>query len=72
MTRTPLSQYALRRQSEVAKQLGVTQASISKAIRMQRSIFVLVAEDGTVSAVEERPFPSRERAAGKEYEKQLL
>ncbi|MDM3032127.1 Cro/CI family transcriptional regulator [Citrobacter sp. CK186] len=39
--------------------LGVTQIAISKAVRSGRNIVVHVADDGKVSAFENRPFPAK-------------
>lgn len=61
--RIPLAVYAARRHTAVAAQLGMSQGALSKAIRNSRAIFVLVSPDGTVSAIEERPFPSQRPGA---------
>jgi hypothetical protein len=39
----------------------MSQGALSKAIREGRSIFVLVATSGEISAVEEKPFPGQRR-----------
>ena len=43
--------------------LGCTQGGLSKAIRVGRNVYVTVFDDGTVSAQEQRPFPSQKSAA---------
>jgi len=48
-----------RGQPEAAMLLGVTQGALSKAIRVGRNISVIPKPDGTFSAEETRPFPSR-------------
>ncbi|MDG9784995.1 hypothetical protein GO594_22370 [Pseudomonas otitidis] len=62
--RIPLAEYAARRHSAVAAQLGMSQGALSKAIRNSRSIFVLVSADGAISAIEEKPFPGQRPAKG--------
>lgn len=57
--RLPLDEFARGRQDAAAKDLGVRQAAISKALRVGRTIFVTRHADGTCSAFEERPFPSQ-------------
>lgn len=59
--RIPLAEYAAKRHAGTAKKLGMSQGSLSKAIREGRSIFVIVAEDGALSAIEEKPFPGQRR-----------
>jgi predicted transcriptional regulator len=49
-------------QAAVAKALGVSSPAISKALRIQRDIQVLEHRDGTYTAEEIRPFPSRNAA----------
>ncbi|MBF8728593.1 hypothetical protein IR008_21195 [Pseudomonas putida] len=56
--RLPLAEFARGRQHEAAKDLGVQQAAISKAIRVGRAVFVTRMADGSHSATEEKPFPS--------------
>lgn len=46
-------------QARVARALGVKPASIAKAIRTRRNIMVMVNDDGSCSAQEIRPFPSK-------------
>lgn len=42
--------------------LGVTQIAISKALRSGREIFVVISEEGKVSAFENKAFPSKRRS----------
>ncbi|MCX2689908.1 Cro/CI family transcriptional regulator [Pseudomonas sp. DCB_CB] len=53
-----LADFARGRQHKAARDLGVQQAAISKAIRVGRAVFVTRMADGSYSAVEEKPFPS--------------
>lgn len=57
VARIPLAEFAKRRQHAAALELGVQQAAISKALRVGREIFVTRNPDGTVTAIEVRPFP---------------
>lgn len=57
--RLPLDEFARGRQDAAAKDLGVRQAAISKALRVGRTIFVTRHADGSFSAFEEKPFPSQ-------------
>ena len=57
VARIPLGEFAKGRQSIAARELGVTQVAISKAIGAGREIFVTRHADGTVTATEVRPFP---------------
>lgn len=59
--RIPLSVFARKRHAWTAKCLGMTQGALSKAIRMGRAIYVIQEGDGSIRAVEERPFPSSRR-----------
>ncbi|MGQ3824231.1 Cro/CI family transcriptional regulator [Pseudomonas alliivorans] len=61
MQRIPLAEYAAKRHAGTAEKLGMSQGSLSKAIREGRSIFVIVSDDGNLSALEEKPFPSQRR-----------
>ncbi|MFF3704485.1 MULTISPECIES: Cro/CI family transcriptional regulator [Pseudomonas] len=61
MQRIPLAEYAAKRHAKTAEKLGMSQGSLSKAIRQGRSIFVIVTPDGAVRAVEEKPFPGQRR-----------
>ncbi|WP_340136821.1 Cro/CI family transcriptional regulator, partial [Pseudomonas syringae] len=54
-----------RGQPEAAMLLGVTQGALSKAIRVGRNISVVPRPDGTFSAEETRPFPSRSDASNR-------
>ncbi|KFE51108.1 hypothetical protein IV02_13955 [Pseudomonas syringae] len=57
MARLSLKEFSKGRQHAAAKQLGVQQAAISKALRVGRNIFVSLRDDGSVTAVEEKVFP---------------
>lgn len=61
MQRIPLAEYAAKRHARTAEKLGMSQGSLSKAIREGRSIFVIVSDDGALSALEEKPFPGQRR-----------
>ena len=61
MRRLPLAEYAAKRHASTAKKLGMSQGSLSKAIREGRSIFIIESSDGELSALEEKPFPSQRR-----------
>ncbi|MDF3197575.1 Cro/CI family transcriptional regulator [Pseudomonas sp. 1912-s] len=61
MQRIPLAEYAVKRHARTAEKLGMSQGSLSKAIREGRSIFVIVSSDGRLSAIEEKPFPGQRR-----------
>ncbi|SIR69780.1 Cro protein [Pseudomonas sp. B10] len=61
MKRIPLAEYAAKRHAGTAEKLGMSQGSLSKAIREGRSIFVTVSDDGSLSALEEKPFPGQKR-----------
>ena len=59
MNRMTLEDYAkIHGQAKAAKDFGVIQCAISKAIRTGRQIFVTVQSDGTVKGEELKPFPS--------------
>ena len=62
MQRKPLAEFAARRHAWTAQQLGMSQGALSKAIREGRQIFVFSAADGSLAAVEEKPFPGQRRA----------
>ena len=49
-------------QVKAGEALGVTQIAISKALRAGRGIFVVISEEGNVSAVEKKAFPSKRRS----------
>lgn len=60
-TRIPLEDYVEtleRGHTEAAEKLGVTQGAISTALRIGRTIFVIVDDEGRVTAEELRTFPS--------------
>jgi len=59
--RIPLAEYAAKRHARTAKLLGMSQGSLSKAIREGRAIYVIEAIDGRISALEEKPFPGQRR-----------
>ncbi|ETF07975.1 Cro/CI family transcriptional regulator [Pseudomonas moraviensis] len=61
MQRIPLAEYAAKRHAGTAEKLGMSQGSLSKAIREGRTIFVIVSDDGNLSALEEKPFPGQRR-----------
>ncbi|WP_422778066.1 Cro/CI family transcriptional regulator [Pseudomonas shirazensis] len=64
MRRIPLSEFAKEHgHTKAAQILGCTQGGLSKAIRVGRDVYVTVDEDGTVTAQEQRPFPSQKSAA---------
>lgn len=48
-------------QVRAGDRLGVTQIAISKAVRSGRNIIVQVADDGKVSAFENKPFPAKSK-----------
>jgi len=59
MKRIPLSDYVSEHgQTKTATDLGMYQSAVSKALKSNRTITVLVYDDGTVKAEENRPFPS--------------
>ncbi|MBA8033278.1 hypothetical protein HV096_14505 [Citrobacter freundii] len=59
MTRVHLSEYAKNvGQERAAVALGVRQGAISKALKNKRKIYVLISDNGTVTAEELREFPS--------------
>jgi 16S rRNA C1402 N4-methylase RsmH len=60
-SKVSLADFAKGRQQGAARDLGVSQAAINKAIRLKREIFVTRYPDGSLIAVEEKPFPGRER-----------
>ncbi|MCU1717340.1 Cro/CI family transcriptional regulator [Pseudomonas sp. 5P_3.1_Bac2] len=58
MKKTPLPELVERlSQSVVAKALGVSAPAISKALKAERDISVTEHADGSLTAVEIRPFP---------------
>ena len=48
-------------QVRAGDRLGVTQIAISKAVRSGRNIIVQVADDGKVSAFENKPFHAKSK-----------
>lgn len=50
-------------QVKAAALLGIRQSSLSKALRLGREIHVTEHDDGTFTAEELRPFPSKSQAA---------
>ncbi len=63
MQSIPLSQFADELgQAKAAEALGVTQGSLSKALRVGRHVFVIRHESGTCEAMELRAFPTQGRA----------
>lgn len=64
MRRIPLSEFAKEHgHTKAAQMLGCTQGALSKAIRVGRDVVVTCNEDGSHSALEQRPFPSQTSAA---------
>lgn len=61
VARIPLAEYALGRHAYTARRLGMSQGSLSKAIREGRSIFVSEGTDGKLLAFEEKEFPCQRR-----------
>ena len=64
MRRIPLSDFAKEHgHTKAAQMLGCTQGALSRAIRVGRDVVVTCNEDGSLSALEQRPFPSQKTAA---------
>lgn len=64
MRRIPLTEFAKEHgHTKAAQLLGCTQGALSKAIRVGRAVFVILEDDGSLSAEEQRPFPSQKSAA---------
>lgn len=61
VARIPLANFASGQHAAVAKRLGMTQGSLSKAIREGRVIFVTETAAGELLAVEEKAFPVQRR-----------
>lgn len=60
--RITLKDYAMRfGQTKTAKDLGVYQSAINKAIHAGRKIFLTINADGSVYAEEVKPFPSNKK-----------
>ena len=63
MNQIPLGEYVKEHgQVKAGEALGVTQIAISKALRAGREIFVVISEEGNVSAFENKAFPSKRRS----------
>jgi|CEGF01.1.fsa_nt_gi hypothetical protein len=63
MERKPLSEFVDDvGQAEAAAALGCTQGAISKALRQNREITVLIEDDGTIKGHELRRFPTPARS----------
>lgn len=64
MRRIPLTEFAKEHgHTKAAQMLGCTQGALSKAIRVGRDVVVTLGDDGSLSAQEQRPFPSQRAAA---------
>ncbi len=62
MNRMTLEDYAkIHGQAKAARDFGVIQCAISKAIRTGRNIFVTVEPDGSVKGEELKPFPNSKK-----------
>lgn len=62
MTKITLKEFAERvGQVKAAKSLGIKQSAISKAIRLNRRIFISINSDGTVEAEEIKSFPTQKQ-----------
>lgn len=60
MHQITLSEFAKQQgQEKAATILGVTQGGLSKALRVERDIYVICREDGSFEAKELRSFPSQ-------------
>lgn len=66
VARIPLVEFSKGRQSEAGVDLGVSQAAINKALQIGREIYVMANGDGSFSAFEVKPFPSRSNSEGAE------
>jgi hypothetical protein len=63
MQSIPLTKFADQLgQAKAAQALGVTQGSLSKALRVGRHVYVIRHESGTYEAMELRAFPAQGRA----------
>ncbi|MBL5919800.1 hypothetical protein I7V28_01455 [Lelliottia amnigena] len=63
----PLSEYVLENgQAKTAEALGVYQSAISKALKRNRKVNILVQEDGKIEAEEVRPFPNKNKPESSE------
>ena len=64
MHQITLSEFAKQQgQEKAATILGGTQGGLSKALRVEREIYVICREDGSFEAQELRPFPSQKNKA---------
>ncbi|MEP8906346.1 Cro/CI family transcriptional regulator [Enterobacter roggenkampii] len=60
----PLSEYVLENgQAKTAEALGIYQSAISKALKRNRRVNILVKDDGKIEAEEVRPFPNKNKPA---------
>jgi hypothetical protein len=60
MHQITLSEFARQQgQEKAAAILGVTQGGLSKALRVERQIYVICRDDGSYEGQELRPFPSK-------------
>lgn len=58
MQRTPLNEFVTKvGQIKAAKELGMTQGGISKALRAGREVYVIEQGNGKYKAEEIKPFP---------------
>lgn len=58
----PLSEYVLENgQAKTAEVLGIYQSAISKALKRNRKVNILVKDNGKIEAEEVRPFPNKNR-----------
>lgn len=63
MQSIPLTKFADELgQAKAAQALGVTQGSLSKALRVGRHVFVIRHESGSCEAIELRSFPAQGRS----------
>lgn len=63
-SRVPLESFAKGRQRDVARLLGVSPTTISKALGLKRKVFVTTNADGSATAIEECLFPRGHSAGG--------
>ncbi|MEE5149076.1 Cro/CI family transcriptional regulator [Pseudomonas alliivorans] len=60
MNRIPLTEFVENHgQDKAAQYLGLSQGGISKALRADRQVFVLILADGAYRAEEIKPFPAQ-------------
>ncbi|MEQ4198773.1 Cro/CI family transcriptional regulator [Pseudomonas syringae] len=60
MNRIPLTEFVESHgQDKAAQYLGLSQGGISKALRADRQVFVLVEPNGAYRAEEIKPFPAQ-------------